>query len=99
MDKDQVELEPEMENEIDADAQSIADSVISNESAIKSIHSRQSMKTLVTKAKEHALDTISEKDTAMTPPVCIVHTDDNGARLDEMKSLNKLAFKHRNPAI
>ena len=57
------------------------------------------MKTLVTKAKDQSLDIINEIGDAMTPPVSIVHTDDNGARLDEMKSINKLAFTHRNSAL
>ena len=92
-------MEPEIVNEVEDDTQSIAETVMSNESAIKSIHSRQSVKLLVTKAKERALDPIDEKEAAMTPPVSISHTDDDGARLEEMKSLNKLAFKHRNPAL
>eukprot|EP00956_Cyclotella_meneghiniana_P001599 scaffold1796_cov60-Cyclotella_meneghiniana.AAC.9 len=95
---DEVPLEPEIV-EVEDDTESIAETVMSNESAIKSIHSRQSVKLLVTKAKERALDPIDEKEAAMTPPVSIRHTDDDGARLEEMKSLNKLAFKHRNPAL
>jgi len=34
-----------------------------------------------------------------SPPVMITHKDDEGARLAEMKSLSKLPFKNRNPAI
>lgn len=35
----------------------------------------------------------------MKPPITITHTEDNGARLAETKSLNKLPFKNRNPAL
>ena len=40
-----------------------------------------------------------EKEKAVPPPVLSTVTDDNGARMAEKKSLNKLAFKNRNPAL
>lgn len=89
-----------VENDIDEDdAQSIADSVMSSDSAIKTIHSRQSMKSLVSKAKERVLAPVNEEEVGVTPPITIIHTDDDGARREEMKSLSKLPFKHRNPAM
>ena len=50
------------------------------------------------------LETVMEACTSvgekgMTPPITITHTEDNGARLKETKSLNKLPFKNRNPAL
>jgi hypothetical protein len=72
---------------------------MSNESEIKSIHSRQSVKLLISKAKERVLDPVDEEELAVTPPVTISHTDDDGARLEETKSLSKLPFRHRNPAL
>lgn len=84
--------------EVEDDIKSIAKSVMSNESIVKSIHSQKSMNILVSKAKERVLTSVKEEEVAMTPPVFIIHTDDDGARLEEMKSLSKLAFKHRNPA-
>ncbi len=38
-------------------------------------------------------------ETNIRPPVSIIHTEDQGARLAETKSLNKLPFKNRNPAL
>ena len=35
----------------------------------------------------------------MNPPITIIHTQDDGARLREIKSLNKLPFKNRNSAL
>ncbi|KAL3774028.1 hypothetical protein ACHAWO_002771 [Cyclotella atomus] len=87
------------ENETENDDKSIAASVMSNESEIKSIHSRQSVKLLISKAKERVLDPVDEEELAVTPPVTISHTDDDGARLEETKSLSKLPFRHRNPAL
>jgi hypothetical protein len=87
------------ENDVQDDEKSIAASVMSNESEIKSIHSRQSVKLLVSKAKERVLAPVNEDESAVIPPVTISHTDDDGARLEETKSLNKLPFKHRNPAL
>ena len=95
------------------DTESIATSVMS-ESTIGSIHSKKSMKALVSKAKERILESATieeeeggeegeegeeEKEKAVPPPVLSTVTDDNGARMAEKKSLNKLAFKNRNPAL
>lgn len=95
---------PDPEPEEVDDTQSIADSVMSCDSAIKSIHSRKSIVALITDAKKRIsvqLNPIDEGDCELpvAPPICITHTDDDGARLAEKKSVNKLAFKHRNPAL
>jgi len=76
------------------DISSIAESVRSNTS-IRSIHSKKSMTALVSKMKEQieAMEPIYEE------PVQVTHTDDDGRRLAETKSLNKLPFKNRNPAL
>lgn len=57
---DQIPSEPDLEDEAEDDTQSIADSVIVNESSIKSIHSRQSMKFIVSKAKDRVLAPVKE---------------------------------------
>lgn len=85
------------------DAKSIADSVMS-QSTIGSIHSKKSLTALVSKAKERMseMTPIDEEDgeeKAMPPPVLSTVTDDDGARMAEKKSINKLAFKNRNPAL
>ena len=36
---------------------------------------------------------------SMKLPLTIIHKEDDGARLAETKSLNKLPFKNRNPAL
>lgn len=41
----------------------------------------------------------SISETCLIAPRTITHTEDNGARLAETKSLNKLPFMNRNPAI
>ncbi len=38
-------------------------------------------------------------ETNLRPPVTIIHTEDQGARLAEKNNLNKLPFKNRNPAL
>jgi hypothetical protein len=97
----------EQNDDIDTDdTESIASSVMS-ESTVGSIHSKKSIKALVSKAKEQILEstTIEEEEEeeegekAVPPPVLSTVTDDNGARMAEKKSLNKLAFKNRNPAL
>lgn len=101
----------EQEDEIDVDdTESIATSMMS-ESAVSSVHSKKSIKALVSKAKGRMLEmTIEEGDEnkeeenqerekAVPLPVLSTVTDDNGARLAEKKSINKLAFKNRNPAL
>ena len=95
------------------DLQSIADTIRSNGSAsVSTIHSRKSLQMLVSKAKER-LSHLERKKTlaiiiedkatgaeiGMRPPVTITHKEDDGARLAETKSLNKLPFKNRNPAL
>lgn len=61
------------------------------------------MTTLVIDAKKRRSQLHSiredEKESAIMPPIVITHTDDDGARMAEKKSVNKLAFKHRNPAL
>lgn len=85
------------------DTKSIANSVMTADSSIGSIHSKKSLTTLVTKARERMsnMDAIEEEsaEKAVPPPVCSTVTDDNGARMAETKALNKLAFKNRNPAL
>ena len=91
-------------HEVEADdTKSIANSVMS-ESTIGSIHSKKSLTALVSKARERksGMSPIVEEDEsekAMPPPVLSTVTDDNGARMAEKKSINKLAFKNRNPAL
>jgi len=79
---------------------SIAESIRSTSSTY-SIHSQKSLKILVEKAKERIekLKQIPEMDLNIAPPILVTHTDDDGARLAETKSLNKLPFKNRNPSI
>ena len=87
------------EPEID-DTQSIAISVMSTDSTIKTIHSRKSMAALVTDAKRRMITELNPiEEIAMTPPICVTHKDDDGARMAEKKSVNKLAFTRRNPAL
>ena len=108
-DIDIVSTDIEQNDDIDTDdTESIATSVMS-ESTVGSIHSKKSMKALVSKAKERILESTTieeekeegeeEKEKAVPPPVLSTVTDDNGARMAEKKSLNKLAFKNRNPAL
>lgn len=84
----------------DEDIQSLAESVRSNSSDLRSIHSKKSMEALVTKSKEklNKLESIMESEVKCSP-VIITHQDDDGARIAETKSLNKLPFKNRNPAL
>ena len=93
------------------DIHSIAETVRScGDASIASIHSRKSMQMLVSQARDRLgsstkeLHTINEEkrdygEMNMRAPVTITHTEDNGARLAETKSLNKLPFKNRNPAL
>ena len=97
----------------DDDIMSIADTVRSESSSIGSIHSQKSMQALIARSKENidtnsnagrltSLETIAERqmmETTMTPPVLITHTNDDGARIAETKSINKLPFMNRNPAL
>ena len=86
------------------ETKSIANSVMSCESSIGSIHSKKSLTALVSKARERMSEMNpiieeDEKDQAISPPVVSTVTDDNGQRRKEMKSINKLAFTKRNPAL
>lgn len=89
------------DNDVD-DTKSIANSVMS-ESSIGSIHSKKSLNALVNKARERRSEMApiveEEPETAMPPPVVSTVTDDDGARMREKKSINKLAFQNRNPAL
>ena len=84
------------------DAQSIANTVMS-ESTIGSVHSKKSLKALVSKARERMSEMApieeGESEKAVPPPVLSTVTDDNGQRIAETRALNKLAFKNRNPAL
>lgn len=101
------------EEEEVTDTKSVATSVMS-ESSIGSIHSKKSLTVLVAKVKERVsnniiiMPTINEdeleggevvKEKAVPTPVISTVTDDNGARMAEKRSINKLAFKNRNPAL
>jgi len=92
------------------DLQSIAETIRSeSSSSVSTIHSRKSLQMMVSKAKERlatvALGSILEcsdskgAEVAMALPLTITHKEDDGARLKETKSLNKLPFKNRNPAL
>ena len=74
---------------------SIVDSVRSDHS-IRSIHSQKSINALIARAKEKlniAMEPILEE------PVLSTLVEDDGRRIAETKSLNKLPFKNRNPAL
>ncbi|KAL3810508.1 hypothetical protein ACHAXA_005650 [Cyclostephanos tholiformis] len=100
----------EQKHDIDVDdTESIATNVMS-ESNVGSVHSKKSLKALVSKAKGRMLgitieddgdeeENNQEREIAVPPPVLSTVTDDNGARMAEKKSINKLAFKNRNPAL
>merc|ERR1711957_133699 len=83
-------------------AKSIANSVMS-ESSIASVHSKKSLAALVSKARERRYEMvlIDEEgvEQAVPPPILSTVSDDNGARIAKKKSINKLAFINRNPAI
>lgn len=93
------------------DMRSIADSLRScSDDTVSSIHSRKSIQVLISKAKERManssnLPKIHEEtasygaEVSLNYPVTITHNEDDGARLKETKSLNKLPFKNRNPAL
>ena len=92
------------------DLQSIADTIRSESNAsVSSIHSRKSLQMLVSKEKERLLHgrlkSIPERfdnegaEVGIGLPLTITHKEDDGARLKETKSLNKLPFKNRNPAL
>ena len=87
------------------DVRSIAESVRSTSSDMKSIHSKKSMEVLVAKSKEKMLSSDKLERIMEVPvsskqePIIITHQDDDGARLAETKSLSKLPFKNRNPAL
>ena len=102
----------EMSNESNEedDIQSIAKTIMNNESNLfSSIHSSKSIKMLVKQSCDSLsvpLNVIAEEENRepmgeikMNPPITIIHTQDDGARLRETKSLNKLPFKNRNPAL
>lgn len=97
----------------DDDISSVAASIRScAEASISTIHSQKSLKMLVSKSRDKLYDTkgnidlhtineidLHQGEVNLKPPIKITHTEDNGARLAETKSLNKLPFKNRNPAL
>ena len=108
----EISCAPQQEQSDLNDLRSVADTIRSEgDASVSTIHSRKSIQALVSKAKERltsksksSLGMIKEDDviggeTRMAPPVKITHTEDDGARLAETKSLNKLPFKNRNPAL
>lgn len=92
------------------DISSIAESIKScADASMTSIHSHKSMQMLVAKSRDKMQEMRCKKgifpineeypvEISMKHPITIIHTEDNGARLAETKSLNKLPFKNRNPA-
>ena len=92
-------------DELDVDdTNSISESVISTDSTIKSIHSRKSIAALISKARSRVSSQLTpieevEQEITLPQPIFITHADDGGARMAEKKSVNKLAFKNRNPAL
>lgn len=84
------------------DTRSIANSVMS-ESTIGSVHSKKSLNALVSKARQRQLSQMAPieevGEEAMPTPLISTVTDDDGARMAEKKSINKLAFQNRNPAL
>ncbi len=88
------------------DVRSIAESVRSEVCGIRSVHSHKSIQALVEKSKEKLrigkdalVRTIQEEEKTMDPPKIVTIIEDNGQRIAETKSLNKLPFKNRNPAL
>ena len=91
--------------------QSIADTIRSSSNlSVATIHSRKSLQMMVSKARERlsgypSLGVIDESkisnrgEVGLKIPLTITHKEDYGARLAETKSLNKLPFKNRNPAL
>ena len=95
--------------------QTIAESIRNScEASIGPIHSQKSMQMMVSKAHDriqHSNDAMNRNlpiiaewentcgERNMNPPATITHSEDNGARLAGTKSLNKLPFKNRNPAL
>lgn len=83
------------------ETRSIADSIkTSGGYSVTSIHSQKSLRHLISEAKK-SLESIHEGmgEVGAPLPIMITHTDDGGARLAQTKSLNKLPFKNRNPAL
>jgi hypothetical protein len=103
--------ESDLYTEKDDDMRSIANSLRScSNDSLSSIHSRKSIQVLISKAKERISNTsnlpkINEEtpsygaEVSLNYPLTITHSEDDGARLRETKSLNKLPFKNRNPAL
>jgi len=89
---------------VEDDIQSIAESCRSTSSVMRSIHSQKSMKAIVSKCRERMIKKDIENKVEPLPefkvfPIVITHQEDNGARIAETKSLSKLPFKNRNPAL
>lgn len=67
---------------------------------VTSIHSCKSIQMLVKRASGRLESPKNlSLEISLTPPLTITHREDDGARLAETKSLSKLPFKNRNPAI
>ena len=89
------------------DVRSIAESIRSEVCGIRSVHSHKSIQALVEKSKEKLCtgkDELmrpiqEEEEKTMNPPKIVTIIEDNGQRIAETKSLNKLPFKNRNPAL
>uniref|UniRef100_A0A7S4JSX7 Uncharacterized protein n=1 Tax=Odontella aurita TaxID=265563 RepID=A0A7S4JSX7_9STRA len=90
---------------LDDDIRSVAESVRS-EGAVSCVHSQRSMEALVARSRNRIgdggrLSSLEEdgQEEGVEPPKMVIHIEDEGARLAETKSLNKLPFKNRNPAL
>jgi predicted RNA methylase len=106
----QVIQQEEQYHEKEDDIRTMANSLrTSSNNTVYSIHSRKSIQALISKAKErmfsHELPAMDEEastcgaEVNLKHPLTITHHDDDGARLKETKSLNKLPFRNRNPAL
>ena len=87
------------------DIQSLADTVQRKCKSLWDVHSHHSVRKMVEKEMENLacvkqadMDTVEEEEEKQ-PPILVKHKDDDGARLAELKSLRKLPFINRNPAI
>ena len=89
-----------IDDDDDEDLVSLVESVKSTSSDSNTIHSKKSMKALITKCRErlNIMEPIRELE-YRNEPIIITHQDDDGNRILEKKSLSKLPFKNRNPAL
>ena len=75
---------------------SLTDDIINSD--MGKIHSQKSLEVLVEKSKNKIL-LLDDGEKSLNPPIIIKHSEDNGARLAQKTSLNKLPYKNRNPSV